>query len=495
MYPLTLGIIASAQKTALPPPIPTANLVGWFKSDSGVTTSSGQVTEWASDYVTSGLKATSQSVKPTLTGNLNGYTAVTMPSGSLPMLFNNTLAISSAYTIFSVFKLDGAYAEYVLTRSGGGMVGAALTPGFGGPGIYLFDGGNLAIGGQNLTSAQYSTWQSSSAGSNLWQNGTQVVTSGSQVNGANPNGLFSNNSTGNIYMWETIIYDTALTPLQVSQIETYLSTKYGIVSDYNAQAYIEKVLALGGTLTTTEKNAVNTLTIDLKSAGVYSKCDLVLPVLGGNAGSSKVNLIDPTNASTDWTYLGTLGFSSTGIKGNNIDGTVRSNFKINGLTKAALGNAHYASYRKYYTSVVQGSSTGNNEDGAIDSNANYSRYGVYGYSGGGIGGMYSNDYSSGLASSNFNGLIFANSTAASSSQYFINNSSIGTGSGAQTAFTSDTGLALLGVYWWAFNDTRVYGRSPDEIRFYSIGSGLNSTERTALYNAVQTYQTTLGRNV
>ncbi len=47
----------------------------------------------------------------------------------------------------------------------------------------------------------------------------------------------------------------------------------------------------------------------------------------------------------------------------------------------------------------------------------------------------------------------------------------------------------------SINNSGVYGYSTFETSFASIGDGLTDAEATAFYNAVQAYQTTLGRQV
>jgi hypothetical protein len=143
------------------------------------------------------------------------------------MNFNTSPSISSAYTHFIVFKQLGNYAEYLMRSSSGNFVGAALTSQFGGPGIYLFDGSNIPIGGANLTTPQYGMWQSSSAGTVLRQNGSQVLTGGTQIS-VSPNALFGSNFNGSIEIWEILSYSSVLSGDDIALVEAYLKAKYGL---------------------------------------------------------------------------------------------------------------------------------------------------------------------------------------------------------------------------------------------------------------------------
>ena len=58
--------------------------------------------------------------------------------------------------------------------------------------------------------------------------------------------------------------------------------------DPDAQAFINATGISGSNAT-----AINTLVVDLKSAGVYSKLQAAYPFIGGTAAAHKYNLINP----------------------------------------------------------------------------------------------------------------------------------------------------------------------------------------------------------
>ena len=99
--------------------------------------------------------------------------------------------------------------------------------------------------------------------------------------------------------------------------------------DPDAEAYMDEVLAVGGSLSIPEKNAVNQLTLDLKAAGIWNKLDIFLPVLGIDPEAMVLNLVAPTDSTWTWTYWGTPTLSSTGILGNGTDAAVLSNWYLN----------------------------------------------------------------------------------------------------------------------------------------------------------------------
>lgn len=267
-----------------------------------------------------------------------------------------------------------------------------------------------------------------------------------------------------------------------------------------AETYIAKVLAVGGTLTTTEQNAVIQFVDDLETIGIIDDFDIILPILGGTSASCKINLFDPDNTLYDWDYLGSPTFSSTGIKGNATNAAVRSLWKINGLAKANNTNAHISTYLKYY-------SGGSGLTGVIDTAGSpYVKAPVCGYYGSSYGGMWTDSFGSLWApgASSFEGFMYSDNrygaTSEQGQRFYYNNILRGNTSLAPSSFTNDSGFALLNLYWYTQNATHVYNGefSNDEYRFFSIGKKLeggSGTKRTDFYNAVQTFQTTIGRNV
>ncbi len=88
--------------------------------------------------------------------------------------------------------------------------------------------------------------------------------------------------------------------------------------DPDAQSFFTAVEGGGDTLTTTEKDAVNDLVLDLKANSLWSLYDGFYPFVGGTASSHKWNLLDPqdTDAAYRIRWIGGMTHSSTGILGN-----------------------------------------------------------------------------------------------------------------------------------------------------------------------------------
>ena len=88
--------------------------------------------------------------------------------------------------------------------------------------------------------------------------------------------------------------------------------------DPDAAAYLADVVASGGTTDATIESAVDTLFTSLKSAGLYSKLDVMYPFVGGTASSHAINA--KLNKSHDITWNGGLTHGISGTTGNATNG-------------------------------------------------------------------------------------------------------------------------------------------------------------------------------
>jgi hypothetical protein len=250
----------------------------------------------------------------------------------------------------------------------------------------------------------------------------------------------------------------------------------GAAYDSDAQAFI----IVAGLTDNTQKSAVNTLVLNLKGYGIWTKMKAVYPIVGGTASTHKFNLINPldTNAafrlsfSTGWTH------SSTGMTPSNA----------------------YANTFLSHNAVL----TQNSWAASI-----YSRTNRAGSGGVSFGVVQAAGYS----------LIYPRSTAnqfyaivnaltdagvnvtdsigfmqikrdSSTSIKLVKNTNI-------NSFTSNsTSNNTIPFYLGARNqDSTASSYDNCELSFASIGDGLTDTEASNLYTAVQTFQTTLGRQV
>lgn len=97
-----------------------------------------------------------------------------------------------------------------------------------------------------------------------------------------------------------------------------LSQRSAITFDTDAQAYI----TAAGITSTAQKNAVNTLVVDLKAISLWTSFKAIYPLMGGTSSSTKYNLVNPldTDAAFRIAWNGTVSFQATGVKGDGSTG-------------------------------------------------------------------------------------------------------------------------------------------------------------------------------
>ena len=263
---------------------------------------------------------------------------------------------------------------------------------------------------------------------------------------------------------------------------------YGVATSYDpdAQLFFNAQTAAGVTLTTTQMNAVNQWVVDAKAAGIWTKMKAVYPIVGGTATAHKFNLKNPldTNAAFRLVFSGGWTHSSTGMLPNGTNAYANTFF--NTATQSTLNNTH-ASYYSRTNSENLGIELGNS-NGSGSQLLLALRYTAI--------GCISDQYNSTtgriiIANANSQGLYITSRTTSAIHKLFKNSAQIGaTNTGASGS------LQNLNFYIGAQNSSgTAIAFSNRECAFASIGDGLTDAEALALYNAVQTFNTTLARNV
>jgi hypothetical protein len=233
-------------------------------------------------------------------------------------------------------------------------------------------------------------------------------------------------------------------------------------------AYYNRVIAAGGSLTTTEQSATLQLVLDLKANSLWTPMKAIYPMVGASAAACAQNLksssFTGTFTATGWT------FASTGVTSNGTSTYMDSGLNAN--SNLTVSNAHFS----IYVRVKNG--TGDQINGVypgifIDQ---YNATNVY-Y---GVGNDSTVTVSSQIGMFNVNAL-------SPSTKLFRNGSSLQsiTSGGSLPSANLNLGRSGSGTpYYW--NGT---------LAFSSIGDGLTDTQASNFYTAVQAFQTTLSRQV
>jgi hypothetical protein len=253
--------------------------------------------------------------------------------------------------------------------------------------------------------------------------------------------------------------------------------------DSDAQAFFTRVTVAGGTLSATEKLATNQLVLDMKSAGIWSSMKAIYPMVGASAAACAQNL---KSSSFTGTFSSGWTFASTGVTPN---GT--SAYMNTGL----VPNSVFANMFITMGLYLRTNNTTNASDMGVINTLVTSAIEIWSY--------YSTDTLNGCgqftnranyATTNSSGFrSFARSSTTSFKAYLSNVLK-------NTNTTSDTTLIsefLNPIYIGARNlGNAVNSPSNKETAFNFIAdSSFTQTNITNLYTAVQTFQTTLSRQV
>lgn len=254
--------------------------------------------------------------------------------------------------------------------------------------------------------------------------------------------------------------------------------------DADAQSFFDRVVAAGGSLTDTEKNAVNTLTISLKSANIWTSMKAIYPMVGGSAASCAQNL---KSSSYTGTFTSGWTFSANGVTPNGTSAYMNTNLVP--FSQLTNNNTHFS-----YYSRTQITSTSANEMGSID--ASFQRQNSLAFY---FASLSQKVYVAGgyptLAATSTNpdtlGFITGSRVSNTSAKLYMEGVLLATNSNSNATI-----LPISAIYLGGVNSSDILVEpSNKQCAFASIGDGLNDTQVSNLYNKVQAFQTYLNRNV
>jgi len=244
--------------------------------------------------------------------------------------------------------------------------------------------------------------------------------------------------------------------------------------DPDAQAFI----TAASITDPTQQSAVNQLVLDLKAASIWSIGNKIYPLIGGSATHHRYELKSATAAgsfSGGWTH------SANGILANGSTAWLGCGVNGNFTTPDDLSVAIYVR-----NNTQTGYDFGCSDDGAgsVNETALISRY-----TNGNAYYSADQNYTLAVAQSDSRGLTLGTYNA-SKHRLYKNGSEIG------NANLVGTGASANQIIVGALNA----GGTPSffanhEYSFVWIGGALTSTQQANLYSTVQTFQTTLSRNV
>lgn len=265
--------------------------------------------------------------------------------------------------------------------------------------------------------------------------------------------------------------------------------------DADAQAFI----TAASITDSTQQSAINTLVTQLKTYGIWTKLKAVYPFVGGTAAQHRFNLKDPRPVNEAY-YLTFNGGGVHDSNGYTMNGTTSyADTFLNGSTISGFHNNHHFSV---YLKTQQ--PTGNGwQIGVGDTNTGNPLYGLairrspsdpsypnaLIYDSGNIG-QYGRIQTT---ITDARGLWIGSSLGSRNRVMYKNSTSVMSNYAGDAIGTLPNTSMYVGALRGSNSSPNYYLGGINS--FTSIGDGLNSSEATAFYNAVQAYQTTLGRQV
>lgn len=254
--------------------------------------------------------------------------------------------------------------------------------------------------------------------------------------------------------------------------------------DPDAQAFI----TAAGITDPTQQSAINTLVLDLKGYGIWTKMKAVYPFVGGTATTHKYNLMDPRDldAAFRLSFINSWTHDSDGAQGNSTNGYADT--FLNGSTELSATSTHLSAY-----SFLDINNNTYDLGNIVTSPAILGTHLGLGTVAGGNRTLRVR-LASGTASDNnviYNtvGFFVGNREPSSTNIKTYQNGTLRTDY-ASTSSSHLNETIILGSI--RFNGS-VITPSNRKYSFVSIGDGLSATEVQDLTTAVNSYQQTLGR--
>jgi len=251
----------------------------------------------------------------------------------------------------------------------------------------------------------------------------------------------------------------------------------GVLIDPDAQAFFNRVTIAGGSLTATEQTAVNQLVIDLKGYSLWTEMIALYPMVGASSAACAQNLIDSNYTGT---FFGTSTFSSTGVAWNGSTGYMNTGFNPN--TFGGLQNDVHLSYYSRTANTTNAA-----DMGAITAAPAQLQIFLY-FNGDNVDAAM--NVPPGTTATNTSGFFITKRQNSSNFQGYRNGSQIYNLTVASN--TPPNSIVFLGCRNSSGTAQLFTNR---ECALASIGYGIDATESSNFYTAVQAFQTTLSRNV
>jgi len=247
--------------------------------------------------------------------------------------------------------------------------------------------------------------------------------------------------------------------------------------DADAVAFFGRVTTAGGSLSLTERQAVNQLVLDLKANSLWTPMKAIYPMVGASAAACAQNL---KSSSFTGTFSSGWTFASTGVTPNGTSAyfdtnfNVSSNFTANNLSVSGYSRTNTQDGNDRFLFGVQ------TPNGVWWDNYNNTQRNIG-------SGSLSITLS---GQSGFDGFMLVNTQNSTSTKVIRNLTTLNTTTTLNTGIIPSRNMvfSVLDYGSKAFYDNK-------QLAFGHLGDGLTDTQASDFYTAVQAFQTTLSRQV
>lgn len=276
------------------------------------------------------------------------------------------------------------------------------------------------------------------------------------------------------------------TPTQTpTNTPTPSSTPPPLTGQTEAATYMSAVIAGGGTLDATMSGATNQLFNDLFVANLWNKLYSFYPLLGGNSsGGQAVN--GKTPGTRNMTWNGGITFSTNGAVSNGTNGWGNTNNNTNNI--GGLDDFHLSIYSRTNSQLA---TTQFDMGNFVDPTGQRTQINIRSTSDDTRGVINATTMGT-PSNTDSQGLFTMTRRSSTDTEYYRNSSSLG--NSAVTSTSRPNGIMGFMTRYNITTDT-IGTPTTRQYAFMTMGNALSDSEVTDLYNAIQTFQTTLGRQV
>lgn len=249
-------------------------------------------------------------------------------------------------------------------------------------------------------------------------------------------------------------------------------------------AFKARVIAAGGSITATQESACLTLVTNLVNNNLWSKMKIIYPMVGGTSNSCKINLVDANYTAT---FSSGFTFTALGVTGSGVN----SYMKANGFNPSVQLTSFNTCFSFY--SRTNNTNTGSDLGCQLNPSTDRVALGIY-YAATTYADL--NNFTTGRigqASTNTTGLYIINRESNVLMKMYRN--AVQFGSTNTTTMNTALPNAIYAVCALDFNDGINWSSTTRQCAFAHVSTSLTSAEALTFYNNVQTFQTTLSRNV